>query len=408
MADNPKANAAEGTGRLYLAVPFGERQEARSLGASWDRIARRWYAPAHLARSLFARWASPIAADPIADFAAALGEAGLILDAPPQMDGILHRVRVHGDKRGAKSGAYVGHLDHRPAGFIQNFKSGEKRNWKAASVQPLTAQDRVRLDRFLTAERGRREKAREAIHAETCRLLNEFLAGLPLAGRDHPYLSRKGVDAHGLLLNVGGPLAIQGGAPSPQYWSAKGDLILPIYDISGRLISAQCIDAEGRKTFPRGGRLGGGHHLIGDLYETGLLVIAEGYATAATIYELTGLAVAVAVSAGNLEKVARAFKKTEPHLPIMIAGDNDHQKPRERLPNGASKPNTGREAAKKAASAIGGIALFPRFAAEDPSTDWNDLAAKGTQAFFEQWEPQIARARTRIAQSRATIFRKKT
>ena len=396
MADNPKAKAAEGAGRLYLAVSFEERREARSLGARWDRVARCWYAPAHLARSLFTRWASPIAGDPVTEFAAALGEAGLIIDGPPQMDGSLHRVRVQGDKRGARSGAYIGHLDHRPAGFIQNFKTGEKRNWKAASASPLTAEERAQLSRIMTAERDRREKARKAIHAETCRLLEDFLASLPLAGRDHPYLQRKGVDAHGLLLNIKGPLAIHGGAPIPQSWSARGDLILPISDVGGGLISAQCIDANGRKTYPRGGRVGGGYHLIGDPQETGLLVIAEGYATAATIHELTGFTVAIAFNAGNLAQVARGFRETDPDLPILIASDNDHLKPRERLPNGRPKPNTGREAAEQAAAAAGGIALLPRFAADDPGTDWNDLAAKGTQAFFEQWEPQIEAVSARL------------
>ena len=137
----------------------------------------------------------------------------------------------------------------------------------------LTAEERPRLSRRITAERERRDQAREAVHAETCRRLAEFLAGLPLAGRDHPYLQRKGVDAHGLLLNTKGPLAIPGGASSPQFWSAKGDLILPVNDIDGGLISAQCIDPEGRKTFPRGGRIGGGRHLIGDQPDVGLLVI---------------------------------------------------------------------------------------------------------------------------------------
>ena len=392
MAEHTKAKAAEDAERLYLAVPFEERREARGRGARWDPIARRWYAPARLAPSLFARWASPIIDDPMTEFVTALNEAGLILHGAPQMDGNLRRVRVHGDKPGARSGAYIGHLDHRPAGFIQNFKTGEKRNWKTAETTTLTAEERARLSRHITAERERRDQAREAVHAETCRRLREFLAGLPLAGRDHPYLQRKGVDAHGLFLNTKGSLAIPGGASSPQYWSAKGDLILSVNDIDGRLISAQCIDAQGRKTFPRGGRIGGGHLLIGDSHKAGFLVITEGYATAATVHELTGLVVAISFNAGNLEQVARSYRDLDPHLPIVIASDNDHQKPSERMPNSTPKPNTGREAAEKAASAVGGIVLLPRFAADNPSTDWNDLATKGSQAFFDQWEAQMATA----------------
>ncbi len=396
MTDDPDAKAAEGAGRLYLAVPLEERQEVRSRGARWDSRARRWYAPSHLPPSRFARWAKLDGGDSVAAFAAALAEAGLILQGAPLMDGRLHRVRVHGDKPGARSGAYIGHLDRRPAGFIQNFKTGEKRNWKAVSIPMLTAEERGRLNRQILAERDKREKVREAIHAETSRLLKAFLSALPLAGRDHPYLQRKGVDAHGLLLNTEGPLTIPGGAPKPQCWSRKGDLILPICDIDGRLISAQSIDAAGRKSFPRGGRLAGGHHLIGAPRQAGLLVIAEGYATAATVHELTGLVVAVAVSAGNLEKVARGFRDFDADLPIVIAGDNDHRNPHELLPNGKPKPNTGREAAARAASAVGGAVLLPSFAPGHPGTDWNDLAAHGSEAFFEQWEPQMEAMRMHL------------
>jgi phage/plasmid primase-like uncharacterized protein len=158
------------------------------------------------------------------------------------------------------------------------------------------------------------------------------------------------------------------------------------------LQSAQTIDGSGRKSFPRGGRVTGGVHLIGDWRARGLLVIAEGYATAATIHELTGHAVAVAFNAGNLESAARAFREADPDLAILVAGDNDHRKARECLPDGRRKANTGKEAAEKAANAVGGLALLPRFGEGDRGTDWNDLAAKGSRAFFEQWDETMQNA----------------
>ena len=65
---------------------------------------------------------------PAEQFAEALRECGLRPDGPLQMDGEMHRVPVEGDKGNERSGAYVGHLDGRPAGFIQNFKTGVKTN----------------------------------------------------------------------------------------------------------------------------------------------------------------------------------------------------------------------------------------------------------------------------------------
>lgn len=162
--------------RLYLSVPFDDRQEARRRGARWDRQAKRWYVPNGIDPALFARWAGvPVSADPAMEFADALIAAGLILRNAPLMDSALHRVPVQGDKPGAKSGAYIGHLDHRPSGFIQNFKTGEKRNWSAAPATPLATADRARLDRRIAEERKHRQAERDRIHAETARLLQSFL-----------------------------------------------------------------------------------------------------------------------------------------------------------------------------------------------------------------------------------------
>jgi phage/plasmid primase-like uncharacterized protein len=377
-------------------VPFAERGEARRLGARWDSGARRWYVPAGVQLSRFTRWSGATApADPAAAFATALSDAGLVLDGPPIMDGALHRVPVKGDRAGARSGAYIGHLDHRPAGFIQNFRSGEKRNWKAETDVTLTAEERARLARTIAAERETREQQRETVHNETRLILECLIAQLPFASREHAYLQRKGVDAHGALLNTIGPIAIPGGQETPQSWSAKGDLILPIRDRDGRLQSAQTIDRNGRKSFPRGGRVAGGVHQIGDWRARGLLVIAEGYATAATIHELTGHAVAVAFNAGNLEPAARAFHEGDLDLAILVAGDNDHRKAREHLPDGRRKANAGQEAAEKAANAVGGLAFLPQFGVDDRGTDWNDLAARGSRAFFEQWDQTMQNARSR-------------
>ena len=63
------------------------------------------------------------------EFADALRRAGLNIDRP-EMDGKLHRVAVEGDRGREKSGAYRGHLDGVAAGFIQNFKTGEKMKWR--------------------------------------------------------------------------------------------------------------------------------------------------------------------------------------------------------------------------------------------------------------------------------------
>jgi len=103
-------------------------------------------------------------------------------------------------------------------------------------------------------------------------------------------------------------------------------------------------------------------------------VIAEGFATGATLHELTGQPVVVAFNAGNLGKVAEACRGRFPDRPLVIAGDNDHQAPRQLAPDGQPRKNVGAEKAREAAAAVQGFALLPAFDETSRGTDWNDLA----------------------------------
>ena len=42
--------------RTFLVVPFKEHDDAKALGARWDRRQRSWYVPVHLDPATFARW----------------------------------------------------------------------------------------------------------------------------------------------------------------------------------------------------------------------------------------------------------------------------------------------------------------------------------------------------------------
>ena len=190
----------------------------------------------------------------------------------------------------------------------------------------------------------------------------------------HPYLERKGVGAHGIYLNTAGPLTLFAGEDRPQLWSAKDELIVTICDLDGALLGAQSIAADGRKSITRGAAIVGGHHLIGELAADGQLMIAEGYATAATLHEATGLPVAVAFHSGNLEPVAAAYRDRFPDLHIYIAGDNDHRAERELGADGRPRQNVGRVKAETAAAAVGGVAMLPSFGPDNDGSDWNDLA----------------------------------
>ncbi|MDR2945585.1 MAG: toprim domain-containing protein, partial [Candidatus Adiutrix sp.] len=147
----------------------------------------------------------------------------------------------------------------------------------------------------------------------------------------------------------------------------------------------QTITPAGEKRFEPGSKKSGAMFLIGEpslrqMYfdqewpkplfqalEPKNILIAEGYATAATLHQATGLPVAVAFDAGNLKPVAEALQRTFPEASLTICADHDH----------GHKINVGLNKAYEAAKAVGAVVIFPHFTDEEKArglTDFNDLA----------------------------------
>jgi putative DNA primase/helicase len=170
----------------------------------------------------------------------------------------------------------------------------------------------------------------------------------------HPYLVAKGVQAHGLR--------------------QRGDVLLvPLHDAEGRIWNIQRIAPDGAKRFAKGGRITGVFCLVGgDPADADLLLVCEGWATAATLTEATGLPVLAAMNAGNLEPVAKAANHWSPHLPLVIAADNDH----------ATAGNPGLTKARAAALATGATVVAPP--TMPGVTDFNDLGHAETRRAFSK------------------------
>ncbi|UKD18114.1 DUF5710 domain-containing protein (plasmid) [Burkholderia aenigmatica] len=295
------------------------------------------------------------------EFEAATREHGLILNGPAEADGEFHRVSVEGDKPGKQSGSYRLFLDGAPRGFIQNYREGGGLNWRPSDVAKFTL---TAEERSADAQRQRdRAAERAAKHDERAAWVSEEWRRLPVASDDHAYLARKGVVNHGLKHD------------------RHGNLVMPLVDIDGRLWSVQRISPDGNKLFTKDGRTLACFSPVGVDDPQKPIVIAEGYATSASLYEITGLPVVCALNAGNLQPVAAAFRQKYPDRPILIAGDNDHVK------EASGKPNVGKDASFATAEAVGGHVLLPVFPPDDGGTDWNDLAAsRGRDVVREQVE----------------------
>lgn len=245
-------------------------------------------------------------------------------------------------------------------------------------VIPKDGQAAVKPSPEVLAQRQRDQAEAQAKEAEAQRQRHEAAAAAAVqaweAGSDQgesAYLARKGVKAHGL-----------------RFGALDGALMIPLFDGVGKLWNLQGVTPEGTKRFLKDGRKSGLWHMLGavptaavagarDGDQTGehggdqaaavrVILVAEGYATAASLHEATGYPVAVAFDAGNLDKVARALRQHYPAALLVLCGDDDQ------ATFTKTGSNPGKIKATAAAVAVQGLAVFPAGLAPDQS-DFNDM-----------------------------------
>ena len=355
---------------IWLDVPFADKDAAKAAGAKWDGREKRWYAPEGADLNKLQPWlhkqemrlAEPVL-QPGAEFGRVLHESGLIIEGEPVMDGNIHRVPVEGGKRGAKDGAYCGYADGRPNGWYQNYKTGVKGKWLATG-HVLTEAARTALRQqsaeYLAAAEAERQATQEKAMK---RAYAKWVNAEPVQGQDHPYLTRKGIDACSLRQDK------------------HGNLVVPGYDLeTGRLQTVEYINKEGGKWYEKGCPKKGAMCILPDqaaLKDSEVVLMTEGYATGASVHLATGLPVAVAFDANNLKDAAMTIKRACPNVRITICADNDA-----RLPDAR---NVGLAKAKEAATAVPGCKFVTANFSPDEQkkglTDFNDLhQARGLDA----------------------------
>lgn len=171
----------------------------------------------------------------------------------------------------------------------------------------------------------------------------------------HSYLAAKQVAALGLRMD------------------ARGQLVVPLQDIDGRIHSLETIAPDGAKRYLAGGAKRGHFTVVGAepalLTEpTGPVLICEGWATGASLHIATGDTVVAAMDAGNLMPVAEALRARFPAADLVLVADNDAKPDRD--------GNPGVEAARKVVLAVDG-----RLAVPGVPGDANDLlCAEGPEA----------------------------
>lgn len=262
----------------------------------------------------------------------AMASAGLRPHKPLELiaDGRIHRFRLAGDKSGSRNGWAVLHDGPHPFGAFGSWKTSEQHTWHAATSKPLTPAERADIAQRTRAMRLAHAQEREAVQAEARTKAQRLWGRAKPATNAHPYLERKRINAYGLR-------------------ALRDMLLVPARDLHGTLHTIQFIGADGTKRFLTGGRITGCYFAIGR--PNGSLLIAEGVATASTLYQATGIAVAACFSCGNMEAVARALRHKFPGMRLVMCADNDVNTP----------GNPGLTKAQAAAKAVGGYLAVPAF-----------------------------------------------
>ena len=310
------------------------------------------------------------------------GLAGL-QESDLRVDGQLHRFRPEGEK--TPVGWYC-LFEHRTedgryliGGKFGSWKwasGGITVSWRGAGISRA---DRERLAQETRAHNEQAQKVQRARRRRAAHTAQRVWHKLPTTGQSE-YLKRKQIKGYGV-----------------RYHPTEDALYLPLSDMLGDVYGLQIIRSDpseqqlDKEFWPAGTspknrffRLGG------EPLNNDPLVICEGYATGASVHEATGYTVFVAWNAGNLCAVAQIVRGHYPQQSILMAADDDYLT---KKPNGAPW-NPGREAGEKAAAAVGGLMLWPRFEARPEAakwTDFNDLhCAEGLPAVRAQFSAAAA------------------
>lgn len=222
------------------------------------------------------------------------------------------------------------------------WKLARQNGWQPAKpYTPPSVEEQARRKAESEARRQVAEQERQQTQQRVKGTAQKIWNSSRPASLSHPYLAAKGIT---------NPDAIAGLRQNE--YKDNDNLIIPVL-YENEIVNLQSINQDGGKRFLAGGQVQGAYAFIGkaeDVEKVGV-VMAEGYATAASIYEATGKPVIIAFDAGNMVAVAeRLAQKLPQNVPVVIAVDND-----------ASQ--TGIKKARQAAALLGdrATAIQPEF-----------------------------------------------
>lgn len=178
------------------------------------------------------------------------------------------------------------------------------------------------------------------------------------------YLLKKGVGFYGIRF---------------RYTDYGKIAVIPLRDINGKFLSYQLINPDGSKRFAKDVSIIGLLHMLHRPINGHTIGLAESYVTAASCFEVTGMAMVTAFSSDNLKSVGLELRKLFPQSPLIVFGDDDRH----------LQENKGRRAAFTTQGELGAgckvvIPDFEGYPVSREFSDWNDyIRENGVKAARE-------------------------
>lgn len=427
-------------GRQYLNVPFREKEEAKQLGARWDRAEQSWFVPTGADPTPFAKWAQGAATAAV--------EPRLARPAAQTRDKTQKRARVrqylavpYGQRDAAKAAGAL--WDKAAKSWYVGPRADEAKleRWKPENVQAEQGPAMMPREEFAQAMRsaglvvqgehpimdGKRHRvpveggkkgavdgfyvghldghpAGRIINNKTGADLTWKSKGYSLSAEEKAKLQAEAAEklaqraadqnkkqeetAARVVRQTAGLLPVEQLTP---YLQAKGiqshagvltdregqKTYIPVFDADGKQWTMQYIQEDGTKRFAKDSKKEGCFHPVGGM---------EGLAAAPVLVVAEGYATAASLAeALGHGTVAALDSGNLPHVAQALREKypdkpiviaGDDDKQQE-IERGR---NPGRTKGEEAAQAVGGKAVFPIFAPGEQQaqrlSDFNDLANK--------------------------------
>ncbi|MBE3752124.1 toprim domain-containing protein [Vibrio parahaemolyticus] len=300
--------------------------------------------------------------DHFSAFIMAITDAGLTAPKEIINDGQIHRFSSNG-KSHDTSGyyAFFSHPNGFNAGFFGCWRTGVYSTWTSKHASKLTEEERSIVKRYQVEAKVAQDK----VYTDRAQYANDVWENAVKVPHSHSYLATKKITEHGDIAYMPTISCCDFFMDESRTNQLRDVLLIPLYDLNGDIQSLQAIAPNGKKFFMKGGKMTGGRFTFAGTTDT--VYLCEGYATGASLHQLTNATVVVTFTASNLESVASTITELYTESIIVVAADNDHQKEKE------GKGNKGLEVANELLDKHQFAYTYPLFDDDDSGTDWNDF-----------------------------------